>query len=75
MAGVIPKAGCNQTERQLSGRRSQKTGKESEMKISAAIGVLVLIVVIGGLVFTYSSVYNVAATNKIMKGKLCPPME
>lgn len=39
-----------------------KYGKESEMKIIATIGVLVLIIVIGGLVFTYSGFYNVAAT-------------
>lgn len=32
------------------------------MKIGATIGVLVLVVVIGGLIFTYSGFYNVAAT-------------
>ena len=32
------------------------------MKISATIGAFVLIVLIGGLIFTYSGFYNVAAT-------------
>jgi mono/diheme cytochrome c family protein len=32
------------------------------MKIIATIGILVLVVVIGGLIFTYSGFYNVAAT-------------
>ena len=32
------------------------------MKIITAFGVLVLIIVIGGLIFTYSGYYNVAAT-------------
>ena len=32
------------------------------MKIVAIIGVLVLVIVIGGLLFTYSGIYNVAAT-------------
>ena len=32
------------------------------MKIIAIIGVLVLIIVIGGFIFTYSGLYNVAAT-------------
>ena len=32
------------------------------MKMFATIGALVLVVVIGGLIFTYSGFYNVAAT-------------
>jgi len=41
---------------------TNKYGKESEMKIIAIIAVLVLIIIIGGFIFTYSVFYNVAAT-------------